>query len=202
MTSIDYKDFIETCQTGDILLYTSRCWYSYLIEICGWSKFSHVSIIVKDPETKELYIFESGSENTNDVIKDKKIFGVQLVKLEEALKYYNNQSYGYVYWIKNNCERNENFYDKMNSIIKNTDGTPYDLDPKDWIAARFNIGLIPRQSVRFFCSALVAYVFCNLGFLDSNVDWSIISPREYSYYEKKRLTFICCELEPERLINF
>ena len=207
MDYIDYNDFIESCQTGDILLYSSRCWYSYFIEFLGWSKFSHVSIIIKDPtwinpELKGLYIFESGAEQVLDVIEDKKIFGVQLVKLEDALKEYNNSSQGYVYYIKNNCIRNESFYDKLKSIILNVDGIPYDLNPKDWIGARFNIKVIHRQSIRFFCSALVAYVLTNLNMLNTDTDWTIIAPREYSYYEKKRLNFINCELEPEKLIKF
>ena len=93
MENIEYKDFLENCQTGDLLLYSSKRWYSYIIEFLGWSKYSHVSMIVRDPiwidpNLKGLYIFESGVENTNDVIEDRHVYGVQLVKLEDALKNY------------------------------------------------------------------------------------------------------------------
>ena len=116
MENIDYKDFIDNCQTGDILLYSSRCWYSYIIETLGWSKYSHVSIIVRDASTNDIYIFESGGENVIDVIKDKKIFGVQLIKLEDALKVYQCESNGYVYYVKNNFERTDEFNEKINDF--------------------------------------------------------------------------------------
>jgi hypothetical protein len=201
MENINYKDFIDNCQTGDLLLYSSRCWYSYIIETLGWSKYSHVSIIVRDASTNELYIFESGGENVIDVIKDKKIFGVQLIKLEDALKVYQSESNGCVYYVKNNFERTNEFNEKIKKIIIDTDGKPYDLHLIDWIGARFDLKIIKREKIRFFCSALVAYTFTLLNFLSDDTDWTIVSPREYSYYEKSRLKFINCDLEPERLIR-
>lgn len=207
MEDILYTDFIENCQTGDLLLYSSKSWYSYFIEMLGWSKYSHVSMILKDPiwineNLTGLYIFESGGENTNDVIKNKNVFGVQLIKLEDGLKEYMNKSNGYVYYVKNNFERTENFYDKFKQIILNNDGKPYDLHLIDWIGARFNLKIIKREDIRFFCSALVAYTFTQINFLSEDTDWTIVSPKDYSYYEKHRLNFVNCTLEPEKIINF
>ena len=160
MEDISYRDFIENCQTGDLLLYSSRSWYSYFIEMLGWSKYSHVSMIIKDPiwineNLTGLYIFESGGENTNDVIKNKNVFGVQLIKLEDGLKEYMNKSNGYVYYVKNNFERTNNFYDKLKQIILNNDGKPYDLHLIDWIGARFNLKIIKREDIRFFVLLLL-----------------------------------------------
>ncbi len=207
MENIEFKKFLETCETGDILLYSSHRWYSYFIEVLGWSKYSHVSILIKDPtwihpDLKGLYIFESGLENTNDVIENKHIYGVQLVKLDEALKNYKNGSNGYVYYIKNNFERTESFYDKLKQIILSNDGKPYDLNIIDWIGARFNLQIVHKQTVRYFCSALISYTLTQLNFLSENTDWTIVSPREFSYYEKSRLIFMNCILDPEKLIVF
>jgi len=207
MQDILYRDFIENCQSGDLLLYSSRSWYSYFIEVLGWSKYSHVSMIIKDPiwihpDLKGIYIFESGLENTNDVIENKHIYGVQLVKLDEALKNYKNGSSGYVYYIKNNFERTETFYNKLKQIILSNDSKPYDLNIIDWIGARFNLQIVHKQTVRYFCSALISYTLTQLNFLPENTDWTIVSPKEFSYYEKARLNFINCTLEPEKLIVF
>jgi hypothetical protein len=207
MENIEFNKFLETCETGDLLLYSSHRWYSYFIEILGWSKYSHVSMIIKDPtwihpDLKGLYIFESGLENTNDVIENKHIYGVQLVKLDDALKNYKNGSSGYVYYLKNNFERTETFYDKLKEIILSNDGKPYDLNIIDWIGARFNLQIVHKQTVRYFCSALMAYTLTNLNFLPDNTDWTIVSPKEFSYYEKMRLKFINSRLEPEKLIVF
>ena len=207
MENIDFNKFLETCETGDLLLYSSRRWYSYFIEILGWSKYSHVSMIIKDPiwidpTLKGLYIFESGLENTNDVIENKHIYGVQLVRLEDAMKNYKNGSSGYVYYIKNNFERTENFYNNLKKIIISNDGKPYDINIIDWIGARFNLQIIHKQTVRFFCSALMAYTLSKLNFLPENIDWTVVSPKEYSYYENNRLKFINCNVDPEKFIKF
>jgi len=207
MESIKFSDFFETCKSGDLLLYSSKSWYSKLIEILGWSKYSHVSMIIRDPvwiypSLKGLYIFESGGENTNDVIENKNIYGVQLVKLEDAFKNYENGSNGYLYYIKNNFERTEEFNGKIKNIILQNDGKPYDLDIKDWIGARFNLKKIHRENIRFFCSALIAYTLTNLNFLKEDTDWTIVTPKEYSFYEKCRLNFQNCQIEKEKLIIF
>ncbi len=205
MENIKFTEFLEKCQTGDLLLYSSRKWYSYIIETLGWSKYSHVSMIIRDPtwiseNLKGLYIFESGVENTNDVLKDKNICGVQLVKLEDALKNYINGTSGYVYFLKNTFDRTDSFYDKLKSIIITNDSKPYDLNPIDWIGAKFSIQLVHRETVRFFCSALMGYVLTQTGLLPEDTDWTIITPKRYSYYEGNRITFTNCTIEPEKLI--
>jgi hypothetical protein len=205
MESINYSDFIQACDTGDLILYSSKKWYSYFIEFLGWSKYSHVSMIIKDPiwihpELKGLYIFESGAESVKDVINDKKVYGVQLVKLEDALKYYSNTKNGIIYYVKNNTDRNQYMNNKLQEIISKNDDKPYDINILDWIGAKFNIHLIHRETIRFFCSALVGYTMTQLNMLDSDTDWTIITPKEYSYYENERLIFKNCVIEPEKLI--
>ena len=71
MTSITVENFLDSCQTGDILLYSTSLWYSKIIEKCTGSKYSHISIILRDPvyidpKLKGLYILESGFEKTPD----------------------------------------------------------------------------------------------------------------------------------------
>ncbi len=207
MESIDYSSFIASCETGDLLLYSSKKWYSYIIEFLGWSKYSHVSIIIKDPtwinpDFTGLYIFESGAENVNDVLINQHIYGVQLVKLEDALKYYQNGINGNIYYIKNNFERTNELNNKLKDVIINNDDKPYDINPIDWIGAKFNLKIVHRTTIRYFCSALVAYVFTQLNLLPANTDWTIISPKEYSYYEKSRLNFINSNMEPEKIISY
>ena len=63
MDSIDVNMVISKCQTGDLLLYSSNNWISYLIEYFTSSQFSHISMIVKDPiyidsKLKGIYVLE------------------------------------------------------------------------------------------------------------------------------------------------
>ena len=102
--------------------------------------------------------------------------------------------------MKNNFERNNSFYDTIKNIIINNDNKPYDLNPIDWIAAKFNIRLVHRETIRFFCSALMGYVLTELKLLPENTDWTIITPKKYSYFERCRLEFTNCTIDPEKQI--
>ena len=49
VSSVTKEDFLESCQTGDILLYNSNSLIGRTIELLSYSKFSHISIILRDP---------------------------------------------------------------------------------------------------------------------------------------------------------
>ena len=59
---------------------------------------------------------------------------------------------------------------------------PYDCLPKDWIAALFHEtnGTDARTTKHFWCSALVGYIYTQLGLLSENTDWSILRPSDFS----------------------
>ena len=71
----------------------------------------------------------------------------------------------------------------------------------DWIKALFkwNIGDTHKTST-FWCSALAAYIYCHLGFLKHNIDWTLISPVEFSS-KQHQLEFIDCTLDDEVLLE-
>lgn len=207
MESIEESSFIETCETGDILLYNSKYWYSRLIEKATGSKFSHISIILRDPvyinpELKGLYILESGYENICDSNTGKRVFGVQIVPLEHTLDAYRNSCIGSLYYRKLEKVRTETFYKRLSDVIKHVEGKRYDINPVDWIKAKFDIemGNLHKTNT-FWCSALVGYIYSVLCLVDSEIPWSILPPRKFSYYENDRLTYKNCNLEPERNIN-
>ena len=208
VTSISRDEFLESCQTGDILLYNSNTLVGRTIEWLSYSKFSHISIILRDPtyinpELKGLYVIESGSEGIKDVISGKKVIGVQVIPLEYVLSEYQNANFGYLYYRKLDCERSDDFESKMKEVVMNTDGKFYDINPLDWIKAKFDIEIGDEQKENtFWCSALASYIYVKLGFLDKTLPWTIIAPRRFSFYEDERLTFTNCVLKPEQFIKF
>jgi hypothetical protein len=206
-TSISLQHFLETCQTGDLLLYNSNYWYSRCIEYATGSLYSHISIILRDPvyinpKLKGLYVLESSKENICDSNTGKKILGVQIIPLEHVLKEYKASSVGNLYYRQLEANKSNTFTSVLTECINHTEGDKYDLDPIDWVKAEFGInkGDVQKENT-FWCSALVAYVYCKLGFLDSSIPWTIIPPRKFSYYENDRLTYYNCTLHPELLIN-
>ena len=207
-SEIKLDTFLETCQTGDILLYNSNYWYSRLIEWGSGSKFSHISIILRDPtfineKLTGLYILESSYEDIPDSNTGEKVWGVQIIPLDHVLEEYKKSYVGNLYYRRLETEKTEDFYVKLKDCIKHTEGDKYDLNPLDWFKAEFQINIgDTRKENTFWCSALVGYVYCHMGFIDKDISWSILPPRKFSHYENDRLTYSNCSLHPERLINF
>lgn len=206
-SEIKLDTFLETCQTGDILLYNSNYWYSRLIEWGSGSKFSHISIILRDPtfineKLTGLYILESSYEDIPDSNTGEKVWGVQIIPLDHVLEEYKKSYVGNLYYRRLETEKGEDFYTKLKDCIKHTEGDKYDLNPLDWFKAEFQINIgNTRKENTFWCSALVGYVYCHMGFIDKDISWSILPPRKFSHYENDRLTYSNCSLHPERLIN-
>ena len=206
-SEIKLDTFLETCQTGDILLYNSNYWYSRLIEWGSGSKFSHISIILRDPtfineKLTGLYILESSYEDIPDSNTGEKVWGVQIIPLDHVLEEYKKSYVGNLYYRRLETEKSEDFYVKLKDCIKHTEGDKYDLNPLDWFKAEFQINIgNTRKENTFWCSALVGYVYCHMGFIDKDISWSILPPRKFSHYENDRLTYSNCSLHPERLIN-
>ena len=206
--SISKQFILDNCQTGDLLLYNSRTIIGRVIEYCTYSKFSHVAMILKDPvhidpSLTGLYIIEAGKENIPDVITGKKIFGVQIIPLEKALQYFDAAYVGNLYYRKLTCIRDDLFNTRITNSIKKVEGTPYDLNVSDWIKARFDIEIGECQKTNmFWCSALVAYLYVQMGLLNKDLPWSVIAPKKFSYAENDRLTFQNCSLDDEIKVNF
>ena len=204
--SIELDDFRIQIENGDLLLYSTTKWYSKVIEYFSGSKFSHISILLKDPvhldpKLKGLYVLESGYESIPDPTDGKYKFGVQISPLDNVIENYQKSWMGTLYYRRLDCCRDGNFENSMKQIYKEVYDKPYDIDIFDWIKAalKIDVGNDKRTST-FWCSALVAYVYKKLDFLD-NVPWTLVSPKEFSYYENdKSLEFINCILHPEKYI--
>jgi len=200
-------------QTGDIILFhhtnnfTSlsngfMSIFGNLIEYITGSKYSHVGIIIRDPkflnqQKKGLYILESGWEDFPDVEDNEYKLGVEL---EEFDKVFNTYDKGNIYWRKLNCKRDAHFYKNLTEAHSIVHNRLYDTIPTDWIKAALKINKGDTQKkTKFWCSALVAYIYTYLGLLPKNIPWTLISPKMLSS-ESNELTFINCTLDKEKLI--
>ena len=207
MSKITKKDLLKNCQTGDILLYNGTTWLGKVIEYFTGSNYSHVAIILRDPiyidpKLKGLYVLESGEENIPDSLTGKKILGVQITPLANTLDYFKNSWTASLYHRQLDCNRDNKFEEKLKELVNKTEGEPYDLCIFDWFRAKFDIEIGNVQiTKRFWCSALIAYLYVELGFLDKDLPWSMIEPRQFSYYENKRLSYKDCIVAPEKQIT-
>tara|TARA_B110000908_G_C10147578_1_gene399768 strand:+ start:191 stop:844 length:654 start_codon:yes stop_codon:yes gene_type:complete len=205
-------------QTGDLILFhhdtkhDKKTLYNRFFDIitntimyATKSKYSHVGMIVKDPEftsppLKGIYLLESSSETFPDAEDHKVKIGVELVPFKEILDTYKDE---YFYWRQLKCDRNDAFYENLDAVHRVIHNKPYDLDLLDWIKAYFkDYSPIVQKTNEFWCSALVAYIYVYLGFLDKDISWSYISPEQLGTESQSNpLQFKNCSLYDEIKIN-
>ena len=171
--------------TGDLLLfnYGSFSLISWIIKFFTNSQYTHIGMIVKDPEftnppLKGIFVWESGEEPKPDPENNKLKLGVQFTPIEEILNDYKGK--GHVFLRKINCKSNTFNNKDLDDIHKICHNKPYDLYPSDWLAALFRKDNQPQKTNRFWCSALVGFIYTKLGILKSETDWSVLRPSDFS----------------------
>lgn len=195
-------------QSGDVLLFRGSSFFSTILEYIGQSKYSHVGIILKNPsflnESLEdgLYVLESswgcGPDSEDHLNK----YGVQIHKLKDIIKLYPPKS---IYVRRINQQRDDTFHEKMKKIHTIVHNKPYDTHLFDWIMAKDNmtnpvpINYIWKNTSRFWCSALVSYIFLKLGWI-SDVNWTLVSPREFSSKDSTGQLLFTCIIQDEELL--
>jgi hypothetical protein len=192
---------MEYYQTGDLILFKGNGYLSWLIEYFGECKYSHVGIVIVDPsETlKGPYLLDCSVTDN-----------VKLRPIEEVIQAYD----GFAYYRKMIYKRDEEFQKGVIRLYEDVKNAPYDVDFFDWLSAKvlLDSGNVveaekvpfsnPTDNKRFWCSALVAYIYVNIGLLPKETPWSIIAPVDFSSYNSKtcyKLNFNC-SFEPERYI--
>jgi len=207
----EYNRYLPAFQSGDILLYHPSCSINSFRDIPLWcmekaimtvtkSCYSHASIVIRDPQftsppLKGLYVLESNHESFPDVEDGEIKFGVELVPLEDVLNTYS----GEIYWRKLDCDRDSKFYETLAEVHSVVHNRPYDLIPSDWFKAAFklNFGKTQRKKT-FWCSALVSYIYAQLGLLPSDTPWTLVSPQMLGTETGDEiLSFNNCTLEKE-----
>jgi hypothetical protein len=191
------EELKNTLKTGDLLLcddlaYGSWGLFSWLIKFVTKSDFSHVGMIVKDPDFTETplkgtFVWTSGISNVPDPEDKTKKFGVQFIPFDHFIQTYG----GKIFLRRIEFEHNEEYYsifetNKLKQIHQVVYDKPYDVVITDWIEAFCKKDPNPQKTSRFFCSALIGYIYTKLNLLDDNTDWSIISP---SFFSSENKTF-------------
>ena len=174
--------------TGDILLFDyegggSMGIFSWLIKKATKSNITHVGMVLKDPvfinpSLKGYYVWESGWEGTPDPQDGKVKFGVQITPFEEIFQNYKKKN-GKIYVRRVTCPINLFTTEKLLQIHEIVYDKIYDIIPTDWIEAVFRRDDNPQKTSRFWCSALVGYIYTQCGCLHPGTDWSMIRPSDF-----------------------
>ena len=191
---------MDSLKSGDVLLfYHSAGALSNTIRWATGSWVSHVGVVIKDPPGyRGLFLIESSLEKTHG-IRGEPRFGVQVQPLRTVLSQYDQT------WVRRLTPLQGGDCTKALWAAETpVDGEPYDWRPLDWIAAAIDNwapnAVTVRRDDAFWCSALAAYLYIRLGYLDSpKVDWSLVSPGQWLEKGDRegRLEFTMCSLSPE-----
>ena len=179
-------------KTGDILLCGSGpreswplSWFSYLIKMYTHSPYSHVAMVLIDPSfihpaLKGAFVWESSNGSTPDPQDNKQKLGVRITPLADFLHEYQVQGGRVV--VRPVCCSPDTFNSQILETIHNdVYGKPYDLYLKDWLKALIPIGENSDPTIsRFWCSALVGYIYMKCGILDPFTNWSFLRPSDFS----------------------
>ena len=193
MQDIKILSNYDDLQTGDIILchgYNPKGLdpgIDGVIEFFTHSPWEHAGIIIRDPWwsnlKKGLYIYQSGDgPNCYKDVLNGKISGVTLNYFDDFMC---NRQHIYVrhingpVWSENNKALFLNAFNKSH-------GEPYDTNCCSWFCAGINSFFfcklcnccIPRTSNTFWCSALVGYMYTEMGWIDKHTDWSSLTPED------------------------
>lgn len=176
---------MEQLETGDLILYNCKKGIiGKLIQFFTKSDYSHVGIVLKNPNFTEkplvgMYLWESSDEHCLDSEDNKFKVGIEIVDLKKSINdaYKKNQYDLYYRKLRNSGDFSLDKLKKIHNIVHNK---PYDFVPKDWIEAIFQKDDEPQKTDRFWCSALVGYVYTQLGLLSPDTDWSMMRPCDFS----------------------
>jgi len=173
-------------KTGDIILYENGGYnpISGLIKYFTGSKCTHIAMVLKDPDfidppLKGYYVWESNWEGTADPQDNKIKFGVQITPFDEIYDKYK-QTNSSIYVRKISCEENTFSKTNLEKIHQIVYDKSYDYYPTDIIEALEKEDKKPQKTNHFWCSALVGCIYTKLNILESNTDWSIMEPCDFT----------------------
>ena len=196
-------------KTGDLLLCDNLAYgdwglLSWAIKFFTKSDFSHIGMIVKDPEftnppMKGTYLWMSGISNVPDPEDNTKKFGVQFIPFDEYVNTYSGKLYVRKLhcWKYDELFTNENLK-KIHNVVYDK---PYDLVITDWIEAFCKKDPHPQKTSRFFCSAFIGYIYTQLALLPEDTDWSILYPGFFSSENPTLRLRYDAHLSPEEIIH-
>jgi hypothetical protein len=183
-------------KTGDLILFDNAGCnpISYLIKYFTESEITHVGIILKDPDfidpkLKGYYVWESGWEGKPDPQDGKIKFGVQITPYDEICNKYKQKGSG-IFIRRINCNPDTFDKSKLTEIHNVVYDKIYDCSPPDIIQALEGKDNHPQKTNRFWCSALVGYIYTQCQILNNKTDWSLLKPCDFLESKNSVLHFM------------
>lgn len=169
----------------DILLFESNYkgrfgWWAWIVSLFTRSKWTHVALILKDPtwinpEFKGDYVLECGSEDWEDY------WGVMVSPLSSVI---NSGEHKRI--VRRKLYYNVPLED-IKTVYRTVKYKKYDTNLIELLGNETQYKLLanPRESNKFVCSSLVAYIYTALGLLPDDTKWFYFQPWHFSKSNSK-----------------
>lgn len=160
-----YEDIRKDLKIGDIVLFSGKGGISHGIKLVTNSKWSHVGMVLRLPDSKAAFLWESTILcNLKDAIDGKAKRGVQLVLLSDRLRTYDGEAA--IRHLQNH-EIDTDEYRKLMELRENLRNRPYEKDQLELIKAAYDgpLGHNEEDLTSLFCSELVAEAYQEVGLL-------------------------------------
>lgn len=174
---MEANDPFSKCQTGDLVFFHGTSFTSYVIELSGQCPWSHVGMVVVNPETSALCLWEATNHPTTasaiTITSDAwtrtpgpNPAGVRLVDLRERLA--EEDRCGLMRLVQRT--RFTAFELRIYSFIRRHAGMPYEPSVLTIIDSWWDwcgIGANPAQLDAYFCSELIVDTLRSVDAMDS-----------------------------------
>ena len=189
---------VDNLKTGDIILFSGRCFVSRIVEFCTRSRWTHMGMIVIDPEYPYPLIYES-SHGTKIMALDlgKKASGVQLLPFNERRRTFA----GDMALRRLNHVLSEKELYRLGIFRKFIEGSPFEKNALQMLASTVHSRLLPsRQDLTsVFCSELVAQCYQEIGLLGQDRASNKYCPADFS--KDREMPLIRGALGPQFIIK-
>jgi hypothetical protein len=188
--------------------------FTSLIDRFTSSPYSHVAVVLRDPGNfldgdgrpplaDGLYVWESSYEagvpDPQDGVVGK--VGVRVTPLEDFLGDFSCARSRVVHRALIGTGVAEALSEaNLRAAHAVVYDKPYDLWPRDWYNAAVRRDRPhPRTTDRFWCSALVAYIYTRCGVLEASTEWTTVRPCDFALASDSQLVY--CDSHLVRLAD-
>jgi hypothetical protein len=182
-----YETLRKNLRTGDLVLFSGKGAMSHGIKLFTSSKWSHVGMVLKLPDTDTIFLWESTTLlNLADAIDGKRKKGVQLVLLSDRIKTYDGDA---------SIRHLQNFsvsvsrYEKLMKLRKSFRNKPYEKSQIELLKSAYDgpWGHNEEDLSSLFCSELVAEAYQCLGLISNKIPSNEFTPKDFTEEKDMKL---------------
>ena len=182
---ISNADFIETVDTGDILLFRSRDMGSKISRGVLGSSYDHIALIIKYVSGSVALLEATTADGVNIIMWDEFVANEWFAHSERLM------------FRQLITERTDKMLLKLEEFVKKVDGKNFKISPVKLLQ---RINSMPGEENSFFCSELIASAYKAMGLLSSEVPANQYWPGDFSI--EKDLNLIGAKLGREIMVDF